>query len=90
MREMTVCTRGVEDEKGRTRRYCYSILIDEMNVGEFNCESYGVRIREEGTGRAAMASHVTTSIPRIDELMELLTRNAVTPAGLREVLDDWL
>lgn len=90
MREMTVCTRGVEDEEGRMRRYCYSILIDEMSVGAFSCESYGVRIREEGTGRAAMAAHVTTSIPRIDELMELLARNVVTPSGLRAVLDDWL
>ena len=26
----------------------------------------------------------------IDELMELLTRNSVTPAGLRDVVEDWL
>ena len=90
MREMAVCTRGAEDQEGRARRYAYSILIDEMDVGPFACESYGVKIREEGTGQTAVAPHVTTSIPRIDELMDLLTRNTVTPAGLGDVLADWL
>lgn len=90
MRELTVCTKGVRDQSGQDRRYCYSILVDEMDVGPFSCESYGVKIREESSGHLAMVPHVTTSIPRIDELMELLTRNVVTPTGLRDVVDDWL
>ena len=61
-----------------------------MNVGRFSCESYGVKIRDEISGHTAVVPHVTASIPRIDELMELLIRNEVTPTGLRDVLDDWL
>lgn len=90
MREMLISTGETDDLNGRSRRYTYSILIDEMNVGAFSCESYGVKITERETGHTAMVSHVTTSIPRIDELMDLLIRNQVTPIGLRDVIDDWL
>ena len=90
MRELVVCTKQVEGEEGDAVRYRYSILIDEMDVGPFSCESYGVKIAQETTGPSAVVAHVTTSIPRIDELMELLTRNSVTPAGLRDVVEDWL
>ncbi len=90
MRELLVCTREVRDAEERLHRYTYSVLIDEMDVGPFCCESYGAKIAETETGHVAVAPHVTTSIPRIDELMELLTRNKVTPTGLRDVIDDWL
>lgn len=90
MRELLVCTREVRDAEGRLHRYTYSVLIDEMDVGPFSCESYGVKIAEQATGHVAIVAHVTTSIPRIDELMELLTRNGVTPTSLRDVIDDWL
>ena len=90
MRELVVGTAETGDESGTSRVYTYSILVDEMDVGAFSCESYGVRITERRTGHAAVVLHVTTSIPRIDELMELLIRNQVTPTGLRDVIDDWL
>lgn len=90
MRELLVCMREICDQEGLPHRYNYSILIDEMDVGRFSCESYGVKIAEVPAGHTAMVAHVTTSIPRIDELMELLTRNTVTPTGLRDVIDDWL
>lgn len=44
MRELVVCTKQVEGEEGDAVRYRYSILIDEMDVGPFSCESYGVKI----------------------------------------------
>ncbi len=90
MRELLVCTKEAEDQAGEKRRYTYSILIGEMDVGAFRCESYGVKIRDETTGRLAVVPDVTVKIPRIDELMDLLTRNTVTPAGLRDVIEDWL
>lgn len=89
MREWIVDTRELQGETS-TYRYTYSILVDEMDVGRFCCESYGVKIRDERSGQTAVVAHVTTSIPRIDELMELLIRNGVTPTGLRDVIDDWL
>lgn len=51
MRELVVCTKQVEGEEGDAVRYRYSILIDEMDVGPFSCESYGVKIAP-GANRA--------------------------------------
>lgn len=90
MQELIVDTQSVVGQTGRVYRYTYSILVDEMDVGRFSCESYGVKIRDEISGHTAAVAHITPSIPRIDELMELLIRNEVTPTGLRDVLDDWL
>ena len=89
MREMFLNTLELTDQAGAVRRYDYSILIGEMDVGSYACESYGVKIAEQG-GESAQAPNVTCSAARIDELSELLLRNAVTPAALHDVLSDWL
>ena len=91
MGELYVTTRTGRDESGSEYRYAYSILIGEMMVnGQFACESYGVRVREQGSGEEAAIPNITTSISRIDGLMELLTRNLVTPCTLADVVADWL
>ena len=41
-------------------------------------------------GEEAAIPHITIDISRIDELVELLRRNEVTPIALRDVVDDWL
>lgn len=89
MRELFLQTLAIPDESGTIRSYDYSILIDEMDVGPYACESYGIRIAEQG-GPEVSAPHVTCSASRIDELSELLLRNAVTPATFQDVLSDWL
>ena len=89
MRELFLQTLTLPDESGAARSYDYIILIDEMDVGPYSCESYGIRIVEQG-GAEASAAHVTCSAARIDELSGLLVRNGVTPAGLDDVLSDWL
>lgn len=85
-----VCRREHRDENGGMHRCRYSILIDEMDVGAFSCESYGVRVTEELTGESDEVVHITTSIPRIDELVERLTGGDVSPCALRDVIADWL
>jgi len=91
MRELFVNTCEAEAEDGITYRYDYSVLIDEMSVKNgFSCESYGVKIRAQKGGEIAMAPNITPSISRIYGLLELLTRNAVTPCTLADVLSDWL
>ena len=75
MRELFVGTRTVPGEDGQTHR--------------FACESYGVKVREAG-GETAAIPDLTVDTRRIDALLELLTRNTVGPAGLRDVVDDWL
>ncbi len=90
MRELIVDQKQLRDEKGRLHTYNYSILVGEMAVSHcFACESYGVRICA-GDGEMAEVPDITVSIPRIDELMEFLVRNVVTPCTLKDVVDDWL
>ena len=89
MRELFLETVELADQTGTVRRYDYSILIGEMDVGPYACESYGVRISEQGGGQASVPN-ITCSASRIDELSGLLVRNGVTPMALRDVVLDWL
>ena len=90
MRELFVDTASFRDEQGRERRYDYHIVIDEMDVGRFTCESYGLCVREQGNGASCTVANITCSIPRIDELCALAVRLGVTPITLRDVVEDWL
>lgn len=92
MRELLVGTCDAQGEGGVKRRPRYYILIGEMAVhGGFSCESYGVKIEDaDHPEESVSVPDITTSISRIDTLMELLTRNLVTPAGLEDILADWL
>ncbi len=89
MRELLI----VSKEMGANglRHSCdYYIVIDQMEGnGVFACESYGVKIVGPD-GEEAVIPNITVSISRIDELLELLQRNSVTPVALRDVVDDWL
>lgn len=90
MKELTVAQKQATDEMGREHTYDYAILVGEMPVSSgFSCESYGVRVRELD-GESEQVPHITVSAGRIDELMELLVRNVVTPCTLKDVVDDWL
>ncbi len=90
MRELAVAQKQTRDERGNVHIYDYSILVGEMRVSPgIACEGYGVKIREQG-GESGEVLNITVSLSRIDELMELLVRNVVTPCTLRDVIDDWL
>lgn len=90
MRELLLSVSEIRDEQGVMHSYEYSILIDEMDVGTFSCESYGLKIEEKESGQCCAVPHITTSISRIDELSELVLVGTVTPATLRDVVMDWL
>lgn len=90
MRELLVDTCMAQDEGGSAHQLTYYVVIDEMEVGgRFSCESYGVKVAEQG-GDSAIVPNITVSISRIDQLMELIRRNQVSPAGLGDVVADWL
>ena len=89
VRELFLETVELTDQTGRTRRFDYSILIGEMDVGAYACESYGVKVAEQG-GEQALVENITCSASRIDELSGLLVRNGVPPAALHDVVSDWL
>ncbi len=90
MRELLVETRQ-EEAEGKQHSFDYYVLVDQMEVsGGMACESYGVKVARTGGGEEASIPHITVSVTRIDALMELLTRNFVTPATLADVVADWL
>lgn len=92
MRELLIGTCDAQGEGGAMRRPKYYVLVGEMEVSNgFACESYGVKIADaDNPTETVSVPNITTSVSRIDELMELLTRNRVTPAGLNDVIADWL
>ncbi len=87
--ELTVASCTITDEKGRLRRFHYSLLIDSIHSGCFFCEDYGVLISEENGDKASI-SGITTSADRIDELITLLVKHQVSPTALADVVADWL
>ena len=87
--EYKIATRRCVDQTGRTRRFHYFLTVDQVNTPRFCCETYGVCVAEEGGERAEVPS-VTTSAARIDQLLTVLVDNQVGPAGLDDVIADWL
>lgn len=63
----------------------YHLLIEE--VGDLG-ENYGVLL--EGFGQTAAIRGITVAQNRALSLLEKLRRGAVTPSGLRDVVEDWL
>ena len=87
--EIKIATRQCGCEDGRLRLFHYYLTVDLVETDRFCCEDYGVRITEDKGASAAIPS-ITTSASRIDELMTLLVDNRVGPAGLEDVVADWL
>lgn len=87
--EMKIATRQCKDQEGNYRRFHYFLTIDQEETPHFFCENYGVRICEE-EGNECSIPAITTSAVRIDELMTLLVDHSVGPAGLADVVADWL
>ena len=87
--EIKIATRQCEDDLGRSRRFHYYLTVDSVETPRFCCENYGVRITEE-EGDSTLLPSITTSAMRIDELMTLLVEHQVGPAGLADVVADWL
>ena len=70
--------------------YDYLLLVDEVEAGQFRCESYGVGVKCRSTGESARVEDITVNAKRMETLCELLARNQVGPTHLRDVIDDWL
>lgn len=87
MREILFTSKLVYTEDKRPLALDYSILA---STDHCKFEQYGVKITEKNNGEQAMAFNLTTSIRRIYDLMDKLTQNNVTPAGLEDILSDWL
>lgn len=87
MRELPITTRTVRTEEDRQLTLQYAIIVEEMPDG---LEHYGIKITEESASDSASVSDLTMSVPKIYDLAALLANNTVTPAGLMDVVADWL
>ena len=87
--EMKIAVRQYRDQEGKNRCFHYFLTIDQEETPLLFCENYGVRICEEN-GAECVIPAITTSAVRIDELMTLLVDHAVGPAGLADIVADWL
>lgn len=87
--ELKITSRQCADQAGNSRKFHYFLTVDQEESAHFCCENYGVRIAEEKGGDVSIP-RITTSAARIDELMTLLVDNRVGPAGLEDVIADWL
>lgn len=87
--EFKIATRQCEDPSGQQRRFHYFLTVDPVETGRFCCENYGVRITEED-GESAVIPSITVSAMRVDELITMLVEHQVGPAGLADVVADWL
>lgn len=67
----------------------YGLLVEDIAVDGFHCESYGVVITGPA-GEREQCRHITTSAAQIARFMGLLVRNGVTPVTLADVVEDWL
>ena len=90
MRELKLDLFSLYPDLGDSGIYDYAILVDQVAVGAFACESYGVAVTSRLTGERSAVPNITVSVPRIDALVDLLVRGQVGPIHLRDVVEDWL
>lgn len=72
------------------RRWRYGLLVEDIEVDGFHCESYGVAVTDTLTGESERRRHVTVNAKEALELVSTLARGAVSPVNLPEVVEDWL
>lgn len=72
------------------RRWRYGLLVEDIEVDGFHCESYGVAVTDSLTGESARCRHVTVSAMDALALLNTLAHGTVTPVSLAEVVEDWL
>lgn len=90
MREYKLDQRSLYPDLPEPLLFDYAVLVEEVPAGSFFCESYGAKVTSRVSGESAAIRDITLCVSRIDELMELLARNQVSPTHLRDVVDDWL
>lgn len=71
-------------------RWRYGLLVEDIEVDGFHCESYGMTVTDSVTGESARCRHVTVNAKEALELLDTLVRGAVGPVSLAEVVEDWL
>lgn len=72
------------------RQWTYALLVEDIEVDGFHCESYGILVCEPDTGEEASVRHITVNGAEALALLERVARLAVSPVTLRDVVEDYL
>ena len=88
MQEQLIHTQTCSDEQGIVHTFRYYLLTEQIPIGSFACENYGIRIEQVG-GESSSAPGMTRSRTRVDQLAKLLANHSVSPAHLFDVIEDF-
>lgn len=83
-------TQGKTDAAPPAAQWRYALLVDDIEVEGFRCESYGIMVREPNTGEEALVRHITVNASAAWELLDTVARSAVSPVTLADVVEDYL
>lgn len=91
MRKTEVCRKIVHDELGTAHELRYYITAEDITAesGELICENYGLGVFSPDWGESAVRG-ITPLRGSIERLAEAAASGDVTPAGLRDAVEQWL
>lgn len=89
MKKLKHTSSTITDEKGVTRTFEYYFIIEEIKTSGFFFENYGVSV-EEPQGDSHIILGISTSLQRIEQLMDILVKHQVSPTTCHDVVFDWL
>lgn len=72
------------------RQWHYALLVEDIEVDGFHCESYGLMVCETDSGEKAVVRHITVNGSEALALLNTVARLAVSPVALRDVVEDYL
>lgn len=73
-----------------TMQWHYALLVEDIEVDGFHCESYGIMVRNANSGEEAVVRHITVNGSEALALLNTVARLAVSPVALRDVVEDYL
>ena len=83
-------TRNKEEISTPERQWNYALLVEDIEVDGFHCESYGILACDPDSGEEAAVRHITVNGTEALALLNTVARLAVSPATLRDVVEDYL
>ena len=91
MRKTEICRKLVFDDRGTGHEVRYYITADDLTGenGELVCENYGIGISSSDWGESAVRG-ITPLRGSVERLADEIACGDVTPAGLRDAVEQWL
>lgn len=72
------------------KQWHYTLLVEDIEVDGFHCESYGIMVKDPDAGEEAVVRHITVNGTEALTLLNTVARLAVSPSTLGDVVEDYL